>query len=66
MVNDDIANRIITGRIKIKGNITRFTEHGAVFEDGTEEPLDAVIFATGYSIKYPFLSDDILKVSFNF
>lgn len=63
MVNDDIANRIITGSVVVKSNIARFTEKTAVFDDGTEEEIDAVVFATGYSIEYKFLDDSVLKVA---
>lgn len=36
------------GEIGVHAGITRFLPHGAVFEDGSEAALDAVIFATGY------------------
>nr|XP_039270440.1 flavin-containing monooxygenase 5-like [Styela clava] len=64
-VNDDIANRIITGSVQVRSNVARFTEDSAVFDDGTEEKIDAVIFATGYSMAYPFLDDSVLKVEEN-
>jgi putative flavoprotein involved in K+ transport len=34
-----------------------FTETGVVWENGTKEDVDAVIFATGYSPSYPYLTD---------
>jgi indole-3-pyruvate monooxygenase len=36
------------GHVKIKPSVQRFTETSAVFEDGTTEPFDAVVLATGY------------------
>lgn len=42
------VGQIKAGRISVKPGIERFTETGARFEDGTEEPFDAVILATGY------------------
>ncbi|NXX17214.1 FMO5 monooxygenase, partial [Podargus strigoides] len=54
-VNDDLPNRIISGRVLVKPNIQEFTETSAVFEDGTRENIDAVVFATGYSFSFPFL-----------
>ncbi|XP_006900388.1 PREDICTED: dimethylaniline monooxygenase [N-oxide-forming] 5 [Elephantulus edwardii] len=61
-VNDDLPNRIISGSVKIKGNVKEFTETAAIFEDGSrEDDIDAVIFATGYSFAFPFL-DDCVKV----
>uniref|UniRef100_A0A674GWY2 Flavin-containing monooxygenase n=1 Tax=Taeniopygia guttata TaxID=59729 RepID=A0A674GWY2_TAEGU len=54
-VNDDLPNRIISGRVQVKPNIQEFTETSAIFEDGTREDVDAVVFATGYSFSFPFL-----------
>ncbi|XP_005528712.1 PREDICTED: dimethylaniline monooxygenase [N-oxide-forming] 5-like [Pseudopodoces humilis] len=54
-VNDDLPNRIISGRVRVKPNIQEFTETSAIFEDGTREDVDAVVFATGYSFSFPFL-----------
>ncbi|NXU38964.1 FMO5 monooxygenase, partial [Drymodes brunneopygia] len=54
-VNDDLPNRIISGRVRMKPNIQEFTKTSAIFEDGTREDIDAVVFATGYSFSFPFL-----------
>ncbi|NWH36177.1 FMO5 monooxygenase, partial [Chloropsis hardwickii] len=54
-INDDLPNRIISGRVQVKPNIQEFTETSAIFEDGTREDIDAVVFATGYSFSFPFL-----------
>ncbi|KAM7107046.1 LOW QUALITY PROTEIN: flavin-containing monooxygenase 5-like [Ciconia maguari] len=54
-INDDLPNRIISGRVLVKPNIQEFTETSAIFEDGTREDIDAVVFTTGYSFSFPFL-----------
>ncbi|NXL89603.1 FMO5 monooxygenase, partial [Alectura lathami] len=54
-INDDLPNRIISGRVQVKPNIQEFTETSAIFKDGTREDIDAVVFATGYSFSFPFL-----------
>ncbi|NXN94440.1 FMO5 monooxygenase, partial [Rhinopomastus cyanomelas] len=54
-INDDLPNRIISGRVLVKPNVQEFTETSAIFEDGTREDIDAVVFATGYSFTFPFL-----------
>ncbi|XP_015421448.1 PREDICTED: LOW QUALITY PROTEIN: dimethylaniline monooxygenase [N-oxide-forming] 5 [Myotis davidii] len=62
-VNDDLPNRIISGLVKVKGNVKEFTETAAIFEDGSrEDDIDAVIFATGYSFAFPFLEDSVRVV----
>ena len=54
-VSDNLSNRIISGKVLVKPNIREFTETSAIFDDGTREEIDAVVFATGYSFSFPFL-----------
>lgn len=62
-VNDELPNRIISGLVKVKGNVKEFTETAAIFEDGSREnDIDVVIFATGYSFAFPFLDDSVKVV----
>lgn len=62
-VNDALPNCIISGLVKVKGNVKEFTETAAIFEDGSkEDDIDAVIFATGYSFSFPFLEDSVKVV----
>ncbi|KAM6154293.1 flavin-containing monooxygenase 5-like [Erethizon dorsatum] len=56
--SDDLAKHIITGRVLMKPNVKEFTATSAIFEDDTEEEIDAIVFATGYSWTFPFLEDD--------
>lgn len=59
-INDDLPNRVISGSVKVKGNVKEFTETAAIFEDGSrEDDIDVVIFATGYSFAFPFLEDSV-------
>ncbi|KAG8524945.1 Dimethylaniline monooxygenase [N-oxide-forming] 5, partial [Galemys pyrenaicus] len=55
---DDLPNHIITGRVVMKPNIREFSETSVTFEDGTEEDIDLVMFATGYTFSFPFLEND--------
>ncbi|NXU76211.1 FMO5 monooxygenase, partial [Oreotrochilus melanogaster] len=61
-INDDLPNCIISGRVQVKPNIKEFTETSAIFEDGTREDIDAVVFATGYSFSFPFLESYVKVV----
>ncbi|KAM6217252.1 flavin-containing monooxygenase 5-like [Rhynchocyon petersi] len=56
--SDDLPNRIISGRVLVKPNVKEFTETSAIFEDGTKEDIDAIIFATGYTFSFPFFESD--------
>nr|XP_056699984.1 flavin-containing monooxygenase 5-like [Euleptes europaea] len=59
-INDELPNRIISGKVLVKSNIKEFTESAAIFEDGSkEENIDFVVFATGYSFSFPFLGNTL-------
>ncbi|XP_032872288.1 dimethylaniline monooxygenase [N-oxide-forming] 5-like [Amblyraja radiata] len=64
-INDDLPNRIISGRVLVKPNVRSFTETTAIFEDGSVEEIDFVVFATGYTFSYPFLDESVVKVEKN-
>jgi dimethylaniline monooxygenase (N-oxide forming) len=55
--NEDALNRIRLGAIKTKPNIAHFEENRVVFEDGSSEAVDIVIYATGYQVKVPFMDE---------
>ncbi|XP_054836122.1 flavin-containing monooxygenase 5-like isoform X2 [Eublepharis macularius] len=61
-INDDLPNRIISGRVVVKPNIKEFKKTSVIFDNGSKEDnIDVVIFATGYSFSFPFL-DNCIKV----
>ncbi|RCN39243.1 Flavin-binding monooxygenase-like protein [Ancylostoma caninum] len=55
-VNDELPNRIACGTVRVKPNISEFTENGVTFEDGTHvENVDEVILATGFEFHFPIV-----------
>ena len=65
-VNDALPNRILSGTIKVKGNIKRFTESGVIFDgDQQETQCDIVLLATGYKVQFPFISDSLIPTDRN-
>lgn len=65
-VNDSLPNCILSGRIIIKRNIDRFVENGIIFEGEDQiTEADAVILATGYHIKFPFIDSQIISTEDN-
>ncbi|XP_051731775.1 si:dkey-239i20.2 isoform X8 [Ctenopharyngodon idella] len=65
-VNDDLPNRILSGTVSVKPNVQEFRGSSVVFEDGTvEDDIDLVVFATGYTFSFPFLSSHVIPVSKN-
>jgi putative flavoprotein involved in K+ transport len=45
------------GRVKVRPALVRVTETGAIFADGTAEPFDAIIAATGFTAGLESLID---------
>lgn len=65
-VNDELPNRILSGTVQVKPNIRRFQGSSVEFDDGSVvEDVDLVVFATGYTFSYPFLTSNVVSVSQN-
>jgi len=61
-----IICRILSGTVKVKGDIDYLTEDGVVFKgESAVTPCDAIIFATGYKVTFPFISDTLVPVHKN-
>ncbi|KAK2494478.1 hypothetical protein MC885_010838 [Smutsia gigantea] len=66
VLNDDLPSRILCGAIRVKPRVTEFTETSAIFADGTtEQDIEVVVFATGYTFSFPFLDPSLVKVEDN-
>ena len=48
-----------------KGRKLICEENTITFEDGTSLEADLIIFATGYSLKYPFIKDEEILTYFD-
>jgi len=59
VINDDILSRIRAGAIRVKPAIRGGFGREVAFVDGTTEPVDVVLAATGYHFTLPFLSGDV-------
>ncbi|MGF1606978.1 MAG: flavin-containing monooxygenase [Rhodothalassiaceae bacterium] len=64
-ISQDIYNRIGSGDVIIKPGIERLTGQGVRFTDGTQEDIDAIIWATGYQIRFPFLDETVIDTRDN-
>ena len=54
--NERVFTHIVDGKvIPNMTGIKAFTNTGVVFNDGQTQEIDAVVFCTGYEIKFPFL-----------
>ena len=53
----EIFTRIGLGRVTPKPWISRLEGERVRFQDGSVEPIDAIVYCTGYRINLPFLSE---------
>jgi cation diffusion facilitator CzcD-associated flavoprotein CzcO len=54
-LNSDILTALRHGRVLPRAGIERFEGSTVHFRDGTAEPFDAILWATGFRISFPFL-----------
>ena len=64
-VSSDLLPRLGHGDISVKPNIARFDKHEVVFEDGSRERIDLVIYCTGYKITFPFFAENLISAPDN-
>lgn len=55
--SQDLLNLVGRGKIHIKPNIAELQGSEVLFEDGTKEKIDIIIYCTGYKITFPFFKD---------
>jgi dimethylaniline monooxygenase (N-oxide forming) len=56
-VSDSLLSKLGNGDIVVKPSIDRFHGSCVRFTDGSSEPVDAVIYCTGYKMSFPFLNE---------
>jgi len=54
-VSDNLLSRLAHGYIAVRPAVARFDGNRVLFANGNTEPVDAVIYCTGYKISHPFL-----------
>ncbi|XP_071493112.1 dimethylaniline monooxygenase [N-oxide-forming] 2-like [Diadema antillarum] len=61
MINDTLPMKVMSGAVKVKGQIQRFDGSTVVFDDGSRaEDVDCVIFATGFQFEATFIDNSII------
>ncbi|TAH21456.1 MAG: NAD(P)/FAD-dependent oxidoreductase [Cytophagales bacterium] len=66
--SQDLLNLVGRGKVNIKPNIAELLGEEVLFEDGTKEKIDIIVYCTGYKITFPFFKDssfDGLKLEEN-
>lgn len=64
-ISGRILDRITHGAVIPKPSIARLEGDSVVFEDGTREQVDIVVYCTGYKITFPFFDEDLISAPDN-
>jgi cation diffusion facilitator CzcD-associated flavoprotein CzcO len=64
-VSSELLLRLGSGDAVAKPNVERLDGRSVVFEDGSVEEVDAIVYATGYKITFPFFDQDFLSAPEN-
>lgn len=59
LIGFHLTNHLRAGTIRLHRGIASFTESGVRFDDGSEQPFDDVILATGYRAAIGMLGDQV-------
>jgi dimethylaniline monooxygenase (N-oxide forming) len=60
IISSDILPAVRRGDVVVKAAIERLNGERVRFVDGSEEPVDDIVYATGYRISLPFLSSSLV------
>lgn len=61
IVNSHILTALGQGDIRPKPDVAALRGREVCFTDGTVEPIDLIIYATGYRVRFPFLEPEHLN-----
>lgn len=56
-ISDTILHRLTHGAVAARPGIERLDGDHVIFTDGRREPVDIIVWATGYRVSIPFLSE---------
>lgn len=64
-VSSDILSRVAHGAVVARPNIAELLGDSVRFTDGTVEPVDVIIYCTGYRVTFPFFDESFLSAPGN-
>lgn len=60
IINSQLLYFVGHGDIRVKPNVHKLDGDGVVFTDDSREPLDLIIYATGFNVSFPFINRSLL------
>jgi hypothetical protein len=64
-VSSELLGRLGAGDAVAKGDVAELLGDRVRFADGSVEPFDAIVYATGYNVSFPFFDPDFLSAPDN-
>jgi cation diffusion facilitator CzcD-associated flavoprotein CzcO len=64
-ISSELLPMLRAGRVTPKPELVRFHDHEIEFADGSRTPADAVVFATGYKVTFPFFEPAFVEAPKN-
>ena len=61
-ISQDILNLAGRGLVRFKPDIDHFDGREVHFTDGSYDTFDAIVYATGYKVSFPFFGNDFFNV----
>jgi dimethylaniline monooxygenase (N-oxide forming) len=61
IISSDLLPAVRRGDVVIRPAVERLIGDGVRFSDGSEAPVDDIVYATGYRISLPFLSSSLVS-----
>ena len=62
----ELPLRLGSGDVVAKPDVSRLDGLTVYFEDGTSSEFDAIVYATGYNIVFPFFDEDFISAPNNY
>ncbi|MBV9915599.1 MAG: NAD(P)-binding domain-containing protein [Solirubrobacterales bacterium] len=64
-ISADFLNRIAHGEMTWKPNVAGLEGEQVRFEDGSAEPVDVIVWCTGYKVSFPFFDAEFISAPDN-
>ena len=64
-ISSDILSRVVHGQVEPKPNIAELRGDLVAFVDGSVEPVDVIVYCTGYRVTFPFFDPDFIAAPDN-